>query len=156
MPLYESVFIARQDISAAQVDGLTEQFSALLRENGGEVRKKEYWGLRNLAFRIKKNRKGHYVLFNIDAPPAAVAEMERNMGISEDVIRFLTVRVDTLEEEPSIVLRSKGSRDDRHGRRGGRDFGGSRGDRGPREDRKAAAPPEKPAAAAAGEAGGAS
>ena len=157
MPLYESVFIARQDISAAQVDGLTEQFSALLRENGGEVRKKEYWGLRNLAFRIKKNRKGHYVLFNIDAPPAAVAEMERNMGISEDVIRFLTVRVDTLEEEPSIVLRSKGSRDDRHGRRGGRDFGGSRGDRGQREDRKAAAPAEKPAAAAAaGEAGGAS
>ena len=159
MPLYESVFIARQDISAAQVEGLTEQFSALLRENGGEVRKKEYWGLRNLAFRIKKNRKGHYVLFNIDAPPAAVAEMERNMGISEDVIRFLTVRVDTLEEEPSIVLRSKGSRDDRHGRRGGRDFGGSRGDRGPREDRKAAAPAEKPAAAAAaaaGEAGGAS
>ena len=159
MPLYESVFIARQDISAAQVDGLTEQFSALLRENGGEVRKKEYWGLRNLAFRIKKNRKGHYVLFNIDAPPAAVAEMERNMGISEDVIRFLTVRVDTLEEEPSIVLRSKGSRDDRHGGRGGRDFGGSRGDRGPREDRKAAAPPEKPAAAAAAtpsEAGGAS
>ena len=155
MPLYESVFIARQDISAAQVDGLTEQFSSLLQENGGEVRKKEYWGLRNLAFRIKKNRKGHYVLFNIDAPPAAVAEMERNMGISEDVIRFLTVRVDTLEEEPSIVLRSKGSRDDRHGRRGGRDFGGSRGDRGPREDRKAAAPPEKPAAAA-GEAGGAS
>ena len=156
MPLYESVFIARQDISAAQVDGLTEQFSALLRDNGGEVRKKEYWGLRNLAFRIKKNRKGHYVLFNIDAPPAAVAEMERNMGISEDVIRFLTVRVDTLEEEPSIVLRSKGSRDDRHGRRGGRDFGGSRGDRGPREDRKAAAPAEKPAAAAPGEAGGAS
>ena len=116
MPLYESVFIARQDISAAQVEGLTEQFSALLQENGGEVRKKEYWGLRNLAFRIKKNRKGHYVLFNIDAPPAAVAEMERNMGISEDVIRFLTVRVDTLEEEPSIVLRSTGSRDDRHER----------------------------------------
>ena len=159
MPLYESVFIARQDISAAQVDGLTEQFSALLQENGGEVRKKEYWGLRNLAFRIKKNRKGHYVLFNIDAPPAAVAEMERNMGISEDVIRFLTVRVDALEEEPSIILRSKGSRDDRHGRRGGRDFGGPRGDRGPREDRKAAAPAEKPAAAAAAaasEAGGAS
>ncbi|MGF1609364.1 MAG: 30S ribosomal protein S6 [Kiloniellales bacterium] len=140
MPLYESVFIARQDISASQVDTLADQFTGLIQAGGGEVKKREYWGLRNLAYRIKKNRKGHYILFNIDAPPAAVAEMERNMSINEDVIRYLTVRVDELESEPSAMMRSRGSRDERGGRRpgGGRfhgDGGGPRGGRGPREDR---------------------
>ena len=125
MPLYESVLIARQDISATQVDALADQFSELIKENGGEVTKKEHWGLKTLAYRIKKNRKGHYVLFNIDAPSAAVLEMERNMRISEDVIRYLTVRVDELEEDQSIMLRSRGSRDSGRGRR----FG-DRGDRG--------------------------
>ncbi len=120
MPLYESVFIARQDISTAQVDSLAELFSGLIQENGGEVKKKEFWGLRNLAYRIKKNRKGHYVLFNIDAPSSAIQEMERNMRINEDVIRYLTVRVEELEEEQSAILRSRGSRD---GGRGGRDGG---------------------------------
>ncbi len=134
MPLYENVFIARQDVSAAQVDTLADQFSSLLQEHGGEVKKKEYWGLRSLTYRIKKNRKGHYVLLNIEAPTAAVQEMERNMRINEDIIRYLTVRVDELEEEPSIILRSKGSRDDRGRgpRRGpppgrGRDFDDGRG-----------------------------
>jgi len=128
MSLYESVFIARQDISATQVEALADQFSELIKENGGEVTKKEHWGLKNLAYRIKKNRKGHYVLFNIDAPSAAVLEMERNMRISEDVVRYLTVRVDELEEDQSMMLRSRGSRDSGRGRR----FGdrGDRGDRG--------------------------
>ena len=122
MSLYENVFIARQDVSATQVDALADQFAALIQENGGEVTKKEHWGLRNLAFRIKKNRKGHYVLLNIDALSDAVLEMERNMRLSEDVIRYLTVRVDELEADQSIVLRSRGMRDERG--RGGRRFGG--------------------------------
>jgi small subunit ribosomal protein S6 len=115
---YESVFIARQDVSAAQVDGLTDGFAKIIQDQGGKVAKKEYWGLRNLAFRIKKNRKGHYVLFNLDAPAAAVKEMERNMRISEDIIRFLTVRVEELEEGPSAVMQSRG----REGREGGGRF----------------------------------
>ena len=113
MALYETVFIARQDISAAQVDALADAFTALIAENGGQVAKREYWGLRNLAYRMKKNRKAHYVLLNIDGPPAAVAEMERNMRINEDVLRLLTVRVDALEEGPSAVMQSRGSREDR-------------------------------------------
>ena len=101
MALYENVFIARQDVPATQVEALTNQFAELVTAQGGTVSKKEYWGLRSLAFRIKKNRKGHYVLMNIDAPAAAVLEMERNMRIHEDVLRHLTVRVDALEEGPS-------------------------------------------------------
>jgi len=121
MPLYENVFIARQDATAAQVEALTDTFTGIITEQGGQVTKKEYWGLRNLAYRIKKNRKGHYTLLNIDAPPAAVAEMERNMRISEDVIRLLTVKVEALEEGPSAMLQSR-SRDDRdRPRRGDRD-----------------------------------
>ena len=118
MAYYESVFIARQDVSSAQVDGLADGFAKIIQEQGGKVTKKEYWGLRNLAFRVKKNRKGHYVLFNLDAPAAAVKEMERNMRINEDIIRFLTVRVDALEEGPSAVMQSKG----REGREGGGRF----------------------------------
>ena len=130
MAYYESVFIARQDVSAAQVDTLAEAFTTIVQEQGGKVTKKEYWGLRNLAYRIKKNRKGHYVLFNLDAPPAAVKEMERNMRINEDIIRFLTVRVEALEEGPSAVMQSK-SREGREGVRfrdgdEGRRFGGGR------------------------------
>jgi small subunit ribosomal protein S6 len=133
MSFYETVFIARQDISASQVEALTETFAALIAEGQGEVKKREYWGLRTLAFRIKKNRKGHYVLFNIEAPPAAVAEMERNMRINEDVLRYLTVRVDALEEGPSAVMQSRGSRDDRPRR----SYGGDRRDEGgPSRDRE--------------------
>jgi small subunit ribosomal protein S6 len=121
MPLYENIFIARQDATAAQVEALGDTFAGIITEQGGQVTKKEYWGLRNLSYRIKKNRKGHYMLLNIDAPPAAVAEMERNMRISEDVIRLLTVKVEALEEGPSAMLQSR-SRDDRdRPRRGDRD-----------------------------------
>jgi small subunit ribosomal protein S6 len=113
MPLYENVFIARQDISGAQVDALADTFTQLIAEQGGEIKKREYWGLRNLAFRMNKNRKGHYMLFNIDAPAPAIAELERTMRINEDVLRYLTLRVDQLEEGPSPVMQSRGSREDR-------------------------------------------
>jgi small subunit ribosomal protein S6 len=116
MPLYENVFIARQDISGAQVDVLADTFTQLVADNGGEVKKREYWGLRNLAYRMRKNRKGHYVMLNIAAPPATVAELERTMRINEDVIRYLTIRVDALEEGPSVVMQNRGSRDDRQRR----------------------------------------
>jgi len=118
MSFYENIFIARQDATAAQVEALTDAFAAILAEQGGKVTKREYWGLRSLSYRIKKNRKGHYMLLNIDAPAAAVLEMERNMRINEDVLRLLTVRVEALEEGPSAMLQSR-SRDDRP--RGGRD-----------------------------------
>ena len=126
MPFYETVFIARQDISTTQAEALTEQFSGIIVENGGQVLKKEPWGLRNIAYRIKKNRKGHYTLLNIDAPPAAVQEMERQMRISEDVLRYLTVRVEALEEGPSAMLRAR-AEGEREGRRGGGGQGGGFG-----------------------------
>src|SRR5579872_1260514 len=119
MPFYESVFIARQDISSAQVDALADQFTTLVTEQGGQVVKREYWGLRNLSYRIRKNRKGHYVMFNLDAPPAAVNELERNMRISEDVLRYLTVRVDELEAGPSAVMQARSRGDERERRRDG-------------------------------------
>ena len=123
MSLYESVFIARQDISTAQVEGLAETFEKIITDNAGTVKKTEQWGLRSLAYKIKKNRKGYYVLFNIDAPSAAVQEMERQMHIHEDILRFLTTRVDELEEGPSAVLRAKDRNDDRdRPRHGPRDF----------------------------------
>jgi small subunit ribosomal protein S6 len=107
MALYETVFIARQDISASQVEALIETFAALIAEGKGEVKKREYWGLRTLAFRIKKNRKAHFSLLNISAPAAAVAEMERQMGINEDILRFMTIRVEEVEEAPSAILSRK-------------------------------------------------
>jgi small subunit ribosomal protein S6 len=131
MPLYESVFIARQDISGAQVEALTEQFSQIIIDQGGTVSKKEYWGLKNLTYRIKKNRKGHYTLLNIDAPSAAVKEMERTMSINEDIIRFLTVRVDALEEGPSAIMLRSAEKSDRPGG----DRGDRWGDRPPRRER---------------------
>ena len=122
MPYYENVFIARQDISSQQVELMTEEFSKLVSDNGGEVPKTEYWGVRGLTYRIKKSRKGHYVLMNLDAPPDSVQELERQMRLHEDVIRYMTIRVDELEEGPSIMMQSRsgrGSRGDR-GERGGR------------------------------------
>jgi small subunit ribosomal protein S6 len=131
MPLYEHVFLVRQDASAPQVETLTQQFKSVIENNGGKVTKVENWGLRSLTFRIKKNRKAHYSLLNIDAPPPAVAEMERQMSINEDVIRFMTVRVDALEEGPSAVMRQSRSRDRDDDRGGfGGDRGGFGGDRG--------------------------
>jgi small subunit ribosomal protein S6 len=121
MPLYEHVFLARQDISAQQVEALLQTFRSLIEERGGQVGKTEYWGLRTLAYRIKKNRKAHYALMNIDAPHEAVAEMERQMRLSTDIIRFLTVKVDEHETGPSPMMR-RADRDERDGR-------GDRGDR---------------------------
>ena len=116
MALYEHVFLTRQDAAPAQVDALTEQYKALLATNGGKVTKTEYWGLKSLTYRIKKNRKAHYTLFNIDAPSAAVQEMERQMSISEDVIRYMTVKVEALEDGPSAQMRRREDRDRRDDR----------------------------------------
>ena len=143
MALYESVFIARQDVTPAQVDALTETFEKIITGLGGSVSKKESWGLRTMAYKIKKNRKGHYVLMNIDAPADAIHEMERQMRLNEDVLRTLTTRVDELEEGPSAVLRAKERGDDRGrgGRGGDRDGGRDRErprDRAPDRDGKPA------------------
>lgn len=127
MSLYESTFIARHEMSTQQVEGLAETFSAIITENGGEVKKTEHWGLRNLAYRIKKNRKGHYVFFNIDAPPAALQEFERHLRLNEDVLRYLTVKVEELDPNPSAIVQSRAPRDDR-ARRGGPYGGRDRGD----------------------------
>jgi small subunit ribosomal protein S6 len=115
MALYEHVFLARQDVSGQRVDELVEQFKGILETGGGTVGKSEYWGLKSLTFRINKNRKAHYTLMNIDAPHTAVAEMERQMGINEDVLRFLTVRVEELDDEPSVQMQKK-ERDERRRR----------------------------------------
>ena len=130
MPLYEHVFMARQDASPQQVDALVEQFKGVVQNAGGKVPKVEPWGLKSLTYRIRKNRKAHITLLNIDAPPAAIAEIERQERLNEDVIRYLTVRVEELEEGPSAMLR-KSDRDERGDRPGGR-FGDR--DRGPRRD----------------------
>jgi small subunit ribosomal protein S6 len=124
MPLYEHVFLARQDISQSQVEALTKEYSEVITEAGGKIGKTEYWGVKPLAFKMKKNRKAHYSLMNIDAPPAAIAEMERRMGLSPDVLRFITVRVDAHETEPSIQMRKSDRDDRRDGDRGGFRGGG--------------------------------
>jgi small subunit ribosomal protein S6 len=136
MPLYEHVFLARQDISTQQVEGLVQDFRTIIETGGGTIGKTEYWGLKGLTFRIKKNRKAHFSLMNIDAPPAAVTELERQMRLSTDIIRFLTVRVDEHEAGPSPMMR-RADRDDREGRgdRGDRFDRGDRGDRFDRGDR---------------------
>jgi len=113
MPLYETVFIARQDIPAQEAEELGEKFSNIVGDNGGTVERREYWGLRNLAYRIKKNRKGHYTMLHIDAPAPAVAEMERNMRIDEDILRYLTIRADELDEGPSVMMQNRRPREDR-------------------------------------------
>jgi small subunit ribosomal protein S6 len=127
MALYEHIFLARQDVSPQQVEELTAAFTDLITQGGGKVTKNEYWGLKSLSYRIKKNRKAHYTLLNIDSPHAAVAEMERQQGLNEDILRFMTIRVDELEEGPSAMMQKR-DRDDDRGERG--DRGGLRGDRG--------------------------
>jgi small subunit ribosomal protein S6 len=126
MPLYEHVFIARQDLSSAQAEGLVEHFSTVLSDNGGAVVDKEYWGVKTMAYKINKNRKGHYAFLKTNAPSAAVQEMERLMRLHDDVMRVLTIKVDAHGEGPSIQMQK---RDDRDGERG------DRGDRGPRPER---------------------
>ncbi|HWI86235.1 MAG TPA: 30S ribosomal protein S6 [Sphingomonas sp.] len=131
MPLYEHVFLARQDLAQAQVDALAETATKIIEDNGGKVVKTETWGLRSIAYRIAKNRKAHYVMLEIDAPTGVVAELERQLGINEDIIRFMTVRVDEHENGPSAMMR-RGERDRERGGRGDR---GDRPDRGDRGDR---------------------
>ena len=138
MALYEHVYLARQDVTAPQVETLTEQLKTTIAANGGSVSKVEAWGLKSLAFRIKKNRKAYFTLLNIDAPPAAIVELERQLSLNEDVIRYLTLRVDEHEAGPSAMLRKRddGEREERGGRgRGDRPDRGERGDRPDRGDR---------------------
>ena len=132
MPLYECVFIARNDVSQQQVDLIADELTTLITENGGEVKKREYWGLRGLAYKVKKNRKGHYMLLGIDAPAPAIHELERQLGLNEDVLREMTTRIEEINaEEPSAILANRGEdRDRERGFRGpkpaGR-FGSGRG-----------------------------
>ncbi len=148
MPFYESVIIARQDLSTQQVEALTEQMTGVVSDNGGKVEKTEQWGLRSIAYKIKKNRKGHYTQLTMDAPAPAIAELERQLRLNEDVLRSLTLRIDEIDMEPSAILAAKSSRDDRP-RRGDRDDRPRRDDRGDRPKRDAAPADEAPAAEAA-------
>ena len=125
MALYEHIFIARQDISTQQVEGLTDMITAVLEENDGKITKNEYWGLKSLAYRVKKNRKGHYSLLNIEADHAAVAEMERRISLNYYIIRHLTLRVDAHETDESVQMRNKNRDDRRTPRRGASDFEGA-------------------------------
>jgi small subunit ribosomal protein S6 len=120
MPLYEHVFMARQDVSAQQVETMTEQFKGIIEAAGGTISKIEYWGVKSLAYRIKKNRKAHFALMNISAPAAGVAEMERQMKINEDVIRFMTIKVEKLEEGPSAMMQRREREERRDRERGDR------------------------------------
>jgi small subunit ribosomal protein S6 len=134
MPLYEHVYLARQDLSAQQVEELTTQLSGVIGQMGGKITKNEYWGLKSLTYRIRKNRKAHMTLLNVDAPPAALNEIERQERLNEDVLRYLTIRVEAHEDGPSAMMRkSDRDRDERGGRRrGGEDGDGvdGGGDRG--------------------------
>ena len=129
MPLYEHVFIARQDLSNTQAEGLVEHFTAVLSDNGGKVVESEYWGVKTMAYKINKNRKGHYAFLKSDAPSAAVQEMERLMRLHDDVMRVLTIKVDAHGEGPSVQMQKRDERErgDRDGDRGG--FGGERRER---------------------------
>ena len=140
MPLYEHVFLARQDLAQAQVDALAENATKIITDHGGSVVKTETWGLRGLAYRIAKNRKAHYVMLDIDAPAPALAELERQTGLNEDVLRYMTIRVDAHEAGPSAMMRKserseRGDRGDRGDRGPRRDDRGDRGDRGDRPER---------------------
>jgi small subunit ribosomal protein S6 len=140
MPLYEHVFLARQDLSQQQVDELTAHYKGVIEQMGGSVPKAEYWGVKSLTYRIRKNRKAHFTLLNLDAPAAAITEVERQQHINEDVLRAITVRVEELESGPSAMMRKVDRDRDRDERRGDRGDRGDRrrdrdGPRGPREDR---------------------
>ena len=133
MPLYEHVFISRQDLSNTQAEGLIEHFGAVLADNGGNVIDSEYWGVKTMAYKINKNRKGHYALLRTDAPASAVQEMERLMRLHDDVMRILTIKVDEHAAGPSVQMQKRDERD--RGDRGDRPERGERGDRGDRGDR---------------------
>ena len=131
MRLYESVFIARQDISSQQAESMADEFAGIITNAGGKIHKREYWGLRSLAYRIKKNRKGHYIMFNLETDGTTLKEYERIMGLNEDVLRFLNIRIEEVDDAPSIIMQNKGERGDRNDR-------GDRGDRGSRPPRQVA------------------
>ena len=137
MPLYEHVYMARQDVPAQQVDELTAQYKGVIEQMGGKITKAEYWGVKSLAYRIRKNRKAHLTLLNIDAPPAALSEIERQERLNEDVLRFLTIRVEAHEDGPSAMMRKVDRDRDRDERRGDRRR--DREPRAPREDSESAA-----------------
>lgn len=132
MPLYEHVYLARQDVTAQQVDDMTAQYKNVIEQMGGKVTKTEYWGVKSLAYRIRKNRKAHFTLLNLDAPPAALAEIERQERLNEEVLRYLTIRVGAHEDGPSAMMRKADRDRDREERRGERRR--DREPRGPRED----------------------
>jgi small subunit ribosomal protein S6 len=134
MPLYEHVYLARQDLSQQQVEELTAQYKGVLEQMGGKVAKIEYWGVKSLTYRIRKNRKAHFTLMNVEAPPAALGEIERQEHINEDVLRAMTVRVEELEAGPSAMMRKADRDRDRDERRGERRRDRD-GPRGPREER---------------------
>ena len=140
MPLYEHIFIARQDVSGAQVDQLVETFTGVVETGGGKVVDSESWGLRNLAYRIKKNRKGHYVMMNIDAPSDVILELERQQRIHDDVLRYLTLRMDEHEEMPSVMMQGRKERPRRDDE--------EEGDKKPAAEATAAAAPAAEAAPA--------
>jgi small subunit ribosomal protein S6 len=160
MALYEHVFLARQDLSQQQVDDLVNSYKGVIEQNGGSVGRVENWGLKSLAYRINKNRKAYYTLMDLTAPAAAINEMERQMGLSEDVLRFITIKVEKHEEGASAMMQKREDRGDRDGRparfgdrdrgdRGGRPFGDrDRGERGDREDRGPRRPREQAEGAA--------
>jgi small subunit ribosomal protein S6 len=129
MPFYEHVFLARQDLSAQQVEELTNQFKGVIEQMGGKVPTTEYWGVKSLSFRMRKNRKAHFTLLNVEAPPGVLTEVERQERINEDVLRFLTVKVEELEAGQSAMLRKVDRDRDDRGPRGDRDDRGPRGDR---------------------------
>jgi small subunit ribosomal protein S6 len=135
MPLYEHVFLARQDVSAQQVEELTAQLTGVIEQLGGKVTKLEQWGVKSLSYRVRKNRKAHFTFMNVDAPSAALSEIERQERLNEDVLRYLTIRVDEHEEGPSAMMRKSDRDRDRDDRGGGgfRDRDRDRGDRRPRD-----------------------
>jgi small subunit ribosomal protein S6 len=133
MPLYEHVYLARQDASAQQVEELTGQLKGVIENLGGTIKKTEYWGVKSLSYRLRKNRKAHFTLMDIDAPPPAINEIERLERLNEDVLRYLTIRVDAHEEGPSAMMRRAERDRDREDRRGDRGDRGDRGERGGRD-----------------------
>ena len=110
MAIYECVYIARQELTAAQAEQLSKDLAKIVSSNNGEIKSQEYWGLRNLAYKIRKNRKGHYTMFHIDAPPSTIEELERNMRLNEDILRYLTVKIDNLPEGPSVMMTARPDR----------------------------------------------
>jgi small subunit ribosomal protein S6 len=148
MPLYEHVFLARQDASAQQVEELTAQLKGVIEQLGGKITKVEQWGVKSLSYRVRKNRKAHFIFFNVDAPPAALNEIERQERLNEDVLRYLTVRVDEHEEGPSAMLRKSDRDRERDDRGGFRDRDrGDRGDRRPRDRDRESRPAREEAVA---------